>query len=264
MENATNKNIAYKNYKAVEGEQLSKSHTDISSNTSGKRLLTVSTSTPIVLKPPTAQSTSFISPVNPLDGTTKNDNLKLKLNEIWFPHTSPAEDPSQVDNDTECSIRKRNVNWHSPIHKYASTATTQEKQQQTSPQSISTTSSTHTSQVGDNSSISSGSSNTSPKKTVRIDDCVQEFYDDLINRSIEPMTINSSIPQRTVGEEVVLDRMLNVRRAIGEDDGFESLNGKSSSGEDTNASPQLTKNQLRLRINTLDSIQRAQLDEVDN
>ncbi|XP_017125816.1 protein phtf [Drosophila elegans] len=55
------------------------------------------------------------------------------------------------------------------------------------------------------------------------------------------------------------------RRSIGEDDGFESLNGKSSSGEDNNHSPlpnsgtnavppvPVQSNQLRLRLNTANS-----------
>lgn len=162
-----------------------------------------------------------------------------------------TDDLLQLDNDTECLNKKRNVNWQSPIHKYATTAT-HEKQQQTSPQSISTTStsSTLTSQVGENSSISSGSSSASPSKKVRIDECVQEFYDDLINRTTEPKTSNSQNP--------VCERILNVRRTVGDDDGFESLNGKSSSGEDTNASPHAPRSQLRLRLNTLDNHQRIQ------
>lgn len=180
-----------------------------------------------------------------------NSKFKLDLN---------TED--LLDNDTECSIRKRNVNWQSPIHKYASSTTTatQEKQQQTSPQSISTTSSTHTSHLGENSSISSSSSTGSPIKTVRIDDCVQEFYDDLINRTMEPVMHKSTSNSSVAGVEILDSSsgggggggVSNTRRTVGEDDGFESLNGKSSSGEDTNASPHVTKNQLRLRLNAID------------
>ncbi|EDW89082.1 protein phtf [Drosophila yakuba] len=56
------------------------------------------------------------------------------------------------------------------------------------------------------------------------------------------------------------------RRSIGEDDGFESLNGKSSSGEDNNHSPlpnavavaappvPVQSNQLRLRLNTANGV----------
>lgn len=251
-----------------------KLNTDISSSASGKRLPTASTSSPNLLKPTNLSRWSHLSPGSTSDKSLEYSKLKLELLDSLSQLISDAEDPLQVENIAECSIRKRNVNWHSPIHKYANATTTttstptatatQEKQQQTSPQSISTTSSTHTSQVGDNSSISSGSSNGSPKKKVRIDECVQEFYDDLISRTIEPMTLNSSTPPRMAGEETIRGRILNVRRTVGEDDGFESLNGKSSSGEDTNASPQLTKNQLRLRINALDSIQLTQLNEVGN
>lgn len=60
-----------------------------------------------------------------------------------------------------------------------------------------------------------------------------------------------------------LDPSFRQRRSIGEDDGFESLNGKSSSGEDNNHSPNVSgsagataatvgstqANQLRLRLN---------------
>uniref|UniRef100_A0A1I8P8U4 PHTF1/2 N-terminal domain-containing protein n=1 Tax=Stomoxys calcitrans TaxID=35570 RepID=A0A1I8P8U4_STOCA len=174
---------------------------------------------------------SSTGPVN-----TPPTSLKISLSE---PHSAFSSLPKQdladslkndsiEDNQSECSIGKRNVTFASP---------TQEKQQQTSPQSVSTTSSTHTSQHGEISSLSSNSPNNSPIKTVRIDDCVQEFYDDLINRT----AITNSSQQQPQPIHLVENR--DVRRAVGDDDGFESLNGKSSSGEDTNASPQA----LRLR-----------------
>ncbi|XP_061397395.1 protein phtf [Musca vetustissima] len=144
-----------------------------------------------------------------------------------------------LNNAAECTLRKRNVKF----------AVTQEKQQQTSPQSVSTTSSTRTSLRGDNSSPSSNSPCVSPTKTVRIDDCVQEFYDDLISRSSAPA------PQQLSNVPSEGQNVSNTRRIVGDDDGFESLNGKSSSGEDNNASP----HGLRLRTNIGSNHERVEL-----
>ncbi|KNC33727.1 putative homeodomain transcription factor [Lucilia cuprina] len=269
VENTAIKSLSLKKYAAGSTEILTKSNSEISSNASTNTATTTILSTKqCYTTSPTAttqdilllQSHSTTCTSNlPLTQTAASNKLKLNLVETLCPHSN-SEDLLHLDNDTECSIRKRNVNWHSPIHKYAITTTTstQEKQQQTSPQSISTTSSTHTSHVGDNSSISSGSASpVSPTKTVRIDECVQEFYDDLINRTTEPLTKAST---DSTEADVVrgVSTVSNARRAVGEDDGFESLNGKSSSGEDTNASPHVTKNQLRLRLNTMDNHQRLQ------
>ncbi|XP_023302552.2 protein phtf [Lucilia cuprina] len=269
VENTAIKSLSLKKYAAGSTEILTKSNSEISSNASTNTATTTILSTKQCnTTSPTAttqdilllQSHSTTCTSNlPLTQTVASNKLKLNLVETLCPHSN-SEDLLHLDNDTECSIRKRNVNWHSPIHKYAITTTTstQEKQQQTSPQSISTTSSTHTSHVGDNSSISSGSTSpVSPTKTVRIDECVQEFYDDLINRTTEPLT-KASTDSTEAGVVRGVSTVSNARRAVGEDDGFESLNGKSSSGEDTNASPHVTKNQLRLRLNTMDNHQRLQ------
>ncbi|XP_033155834.1 putative homeodomain transcription factor [Drosophila mauritiana] len=71
----------------------------------------------------------------------------------------------------------------------------------------------------------------------------------------------------SVGESVCsVKPAYQTRRNIGEDDGFESLNGKSSSGEDNNHSPlpnavavaappvPVQTNQLRLRLNTANAV----------
>ncbi|XP_037806609.1 putative homeodomain transcription factor [Lucilia sericata] len=268
VENTAIKSMSLKKYAAGSTEILTKSNSEISSNASTNTATTVLSAKQYNTNSPTAttqdilllqsHSTTCTSTL-PLTQTATSNKLKLNLVETLCSHSN-SEDLLHLDNDTECSIRKRNVNWHSPIHKYAISATTstQEKQQQTSPQSISTTSSTHTSHVGDNSSISSGSTSpVSPTKTVRIDECVQEFYDDLINRTTEPITKPSAVSTEA-GVVRGVSTVSSARRAVGEDDGFESLNGKSSSGEDTNASPHVTKNQLRLRLNTIDNHQRLQ------
>lgn len=151
--------------------------------------------------------------------------LKVDLN---FPTNIANTKNVFMENDIGYCVRKRNVTF---------ATSTQEKQQQTSPQSVSTTSSTHTSQCGENSSVSSISPCISPTKAVRIDDSVQEFYDDLINRTSDQKNeTNSSL----LPINIVPGNASFVRRAVGDDDGFESLNGKSSSGEDTNASPDAT------------------------
>lgn len=79
---------------------------------------------------------------------------------------------------------------------------------------------------------------------------------DLPSSSIDPGNMTPPNAAR-------LDPSFRQRRSIGEDDGFESLNGKSSSGEDNNHSPNVSgsasgamptsiptqANQLRLRLN---------------
>lgn len=166
--------------------------------------------------------------------------------------------------------KKRNVNWHSPIHNYA--IETQEKQQQTSPQTTSATITTTSSDASTPPSSSSSSSINNldyqcesikptvvSAKSVRIDDCVQEFFDDLITRTVIVSSANkANAPSQpaaaTLSNSVAT---LNVKRNIGEDDGFESLNGKSSSGEETHSPLPMGinvvgNNQLRLRLNAID------------
>lgn len=79
---------------------------------------------------------------------------------------------------------------------------------------------------------------------------------DLPSSSIDPINMTPPSAAR-------LDPSFRQRRSIGEDDGFESLNGKSSSGEDNNHSPNVSgsvcgampttiptqASQLRLRLN---------------
>lgn len=268
LENAGIKSASLKKYPNESTELLTKANSEISSNASTNTIEQLSSKNPNFLltlidqntlnlqSSSLSQNKSYTPPPTISQTATYSNTFKLKLDNVMC-HQANSENILHLDNDTECLIKKRNVNWQSPIHKFANT-TTQEKQQQTSPQSISTTSSTHTSHIGENSSISSDSTNESPTKSVRIDECVLEFYDDLINRTMEPVTRSITNSQAAGVSSGVSRAVTNARRTVGEDDGFESLNGKSSSGEDTNASPNIIKNQLRLRLSTLDNHQRIQ------
>lgn len=214
--------------------------------------------------------------------------------------------------------KKRNVNWHSPIHNYAivssepTVVSTQEKQQQTSPQSLSSPSgsasvsaatTTTTSETNSpnttcgstgtvrtksgeiDASSTTTSADCSPgSKMVRIDTCVQEFYDDLIRRTdclvsehrkenmreqsaggVAAASVSTSAPNQ---DSLAIPALRNNnRRHICEDDGFESLNGKSSSGEEMNIAlpvsyaetPALSEeNKLRLRLNATNRIERLE------
>uniref|UniRef100_W8ARE5 Putative homeodomain transcription factor n=1 Tax=Ceratitis capitata TaxID=7213 RepID=W8ARE5_CERCA len=255
--------------------------------------------------------------------------LKLDLKSTMQTSTTSAAECSSTDCNTDnpsptsshsLANKKRNVNWHSPIHNYAVTcseptvvvASTQEKQQQTSPQSLSSPScsasasaatTTTTSETNSpnttrgcatalqgnegacDGSTTTSSANSSPSnKTVRIDTSVQEFYDDLIRRTdrlvsaeqnaqlasgclgdtaapfVEPVRRNdrlaAQVPQRDAN-----------RRQICEDDGFESLNGKSSSGEEMNLALPVAyvvtpthaeENKLRLRLNASNLVDRVE------
>lgn len=224
-----------------------KSQLDVSSN-AGLSTNTKSNISPSII----SHSSSAASHVAPQSQTPSASCMQITQLKLDLVDTSTTN----LDTELECSIRKRTVNWQSPVHKFATS--TQEKQQQTSPQSVSTTSSTHTSQMGENSSVSSNSPCMSPTKTVRIDECVQEFYDDLIRQTTDQQSKHTmqqpAQQQPNVGAGVIENTTSNSRRTLGEDDGFESLNGKSSSGEDTNASPRTQ----RLRLNILGNHQRLQ------
>lgn len=243
VENAATKLVSIKKYPSENAESLPKQNLEMVSNT-----FTNYISSRTDQDSPTAKPV-VCSTLSEKNQPTQN-RLKLETGADMACKTSHTENlPADIDNDS--LIRKRNVNWHSPIHKFASIATTtQEKQQQTTPQSISTTSSTRTSHVGENSSMSSGSSSASPGKSVRIDDCVQEFYEDLIKRTMEPSV---TLPPESEEAGSMNGRGVPTRRTLGDDDGFESLNGKSSSGEDTNPSLHVAKSQLRLRLNAFDN-----------
>lgn len=112
--------------------------------------------------------------------------------------TDSSEEQTIEDSSTAVIQKKRNVNWDSPVHNYASSLETIN----TSP-------------------TNSGSTETirsSPKtKSVRIDDTVREFYYQLVAQAEE-------LPQIMIEAHPA--------EPIGDDDGFESLNGKSSSGEE--------------------------------
>ncbi|XP_075147407.1 protein phtf-like [Haematobia irritans] len=187
-----------------------------------------------------SKSTLDVSTTNVVTASTsalKVPPSSLKIDAPFVPHNKlEAAELTNLENvqmsqtDNNC-MGKRNVTFASH---------TQEKQQQTSPQSVSTTSSTHTSQQGDMSSLSSNSPNTSPIKTDRND--IEEFYDDLISRTTNSTDMINALPAPQPTPQNVVENE-NLRRTVGDDDGFESLNGKSSSGEDTNVSPQA----LRLR-----------------
>lgn len=258
---------------------------------------------------------------------TSPAKLKLDLKCATVTTTNAADFSS---NSTDCNAdnhsptsshslgnKKRNVNWHSPIHNYAivrsepTVASTQEKHQQTSPQSLSspsgsasvsaatttTTSETNspnaicvsTGTACNNSGAIDGSSTTSSadcspgSKTVCIDTCVQEFYDDLIKRTDRLVSANQneSVADQSSGSadaasvsvsasnngSLAIPAALrnNNRRQICEDDGFESLNGKSSSGEEVNIALPVSyaethalseENKLRLRLNANSRVER--------
>uniref|UniRef100_A0A0K8VCU7 Putative homeodomain transcription factor n=2 Tax=Bactrocera latifrons TaxID=174628 RepID=A0A0K8VCU7_BACLA len=259
---------------------------------------------------------------------TSPAKLKLDLKRATETTTTAADFSStstdcNTDNHSPTSShslgnKKRNVNWHSPIHNYAivssepTVVSTQEKQQQTSPQSLSspsgsasvsaatttTTSETNspnticgsTGTVRTKSGATDASSTTSSadcspgSKMVRIDTCVQEFYDDLIRRTdclvsehrkenmkdqsvsgVAAASVSTSAPNQ--GSLAIPALRNNNRRQICEDDGFESLNGKSSSGEEMNIAlpvsyaetPVLSEeNKLRLRLNATNRIERLE------
>ncbi|XP_037947353.1 protein phtf [Teleopsis dalmanni] len=177
---------------------------------------------------------------------------------------SCSTDCSSTDTQLSISNKKRNVNWHNPLENFKKE--THEKQQQTSPQTGSSTTTSETNSPNNweanipiNSSLPNSccmrKNNSSPNKTVRIDDNVE-----IIDGSVHEV-------REIAGEEVrnveALENNSNIRRAIGEDDGFESLNGKSSSGEETNSplpstSSACVPNLLRLRASTGDFLK--QLD----
>lgn len=203
--------------------------------------------------------------------TTQSHQIDLnnKTNSNDIKAISSATSAIEYFDNNEILLKKRNVNWHSPVTHYA--VVTEEKQQQTTPLSPPTpynsASETTTSSNNSKSTIAangSSSSNTSrqttPTKTVRIDHCVQEFYDDLVVRTVTPTqttaTTNVRIQSHLNVPSINEERPRRLRNQ-NEDDGFESLNGKSSSGEDnqsplpstSNASSLAAKNQLRLRLN---------------
>ncbi|XP_036331014.1 putative homeodomain transcription factor isoform X1 [Rhagoletis pomonella] len=255
--------------------------------------------------------------------------LKLDLKAAATTSAKAAADCSSTDCNTDnysptsshsLANKKRNVNWHSPIHNYAMTssdvatvtARTQEKQQQTSPQSLSSPSGSASASAGTTTTTSetnspntergnaatahnaedasadcgggsttTSSANGSPNnKTVRIDTCIQEFYDDLISRT--DRLISDQRKERALGEGAAVAAAAEYssdcaaaaesprsprRRQICEDDGFESLNGKSSSGEEMNMAlppayavmPELVEeSKLRLRLNAGNKVERVE------
>ncbi|XP_011196587.2 protein phtf [Zeugodacus cucurbitae] len=246
--------------------------------------------------------------------------LKLDLKCATVMTTSAADFSStstdcNTDNNSPTSShslgsKKRNVNWHSPIHNFAivssepTAISTQEKHQQTSPQSLSSPSgsasvsaatTTNTSETNspnttcgstgtvrnsggaiDTSSTTSSADCSPGCKTVRIDTCVQEFYDDLIRRTDRLVSAHQRECMADQNAEGALNNISlatpaatlnNNRRQICEDDGFESLNGKSSSGEEMNIAlpvsyaekPQLSEeNKLRLRLNANNRVERVE------
>lgn len=128
--------------------------------------------------------------------------------------------------------KKRNVNWDTPIHNFATEIQIENPELGSIGAQISTTST---------SSVECSPQQANNKEfPPKVEDNAEKFDD-------APEDDNEVIgtPKRSVG---------------GEDDGFESLNGKSSSGEETNnisaalplpsshAQP-IEKNQLRLRLN---------------
>lgn len=150
---------------------------------------------------------------------------------------------------TDClaSNKKRNVNWDSPIHNFAVEA-----------QTNATCSTSNTNSSDSNSATTTSENRTKRQKNIQIDDSVQEFCDNLMRKAEESTESNSA-------------GVSKVKRNIGDDDGFESLNGKSSSGEEISPRPRtslnkfdhvspskaMTKNQLRFRLNSTSQELRA-------
>ncbi|XP_055919585.1 protein phtf [Eupeodes corollae] len=131
----------------------------------------------------------------------------------------------------EC--KKRNVNWDTPIHNFATEANVESQLLTNISPQASTTS---------NSSVEC-----SPREEIEVNK--------------EPKTQEHEMDLNKIEQEVAEDdnRGRVAKRSLGEDDGFESLNGKSSSGEENNipavaigpnAQPTINeKNHLRLRLN---------------
>ncbi|XP_067631571.1 protein phtf isoform X2 [Eurosta solidaginis] len=267
-------------------------------------------------------------------------NLDLKSTTVSSGNAAAATDCSSTDYTTDnhsptsshsLAYKKRNVNWHSPIHTHAGVSTggattaklvtTQEKQQQTSPQSLSSPScsasasasaatTTTTSETNspnttrgitaasvptatrnscDSDAASSTNSSANASSNIQqVDASVQEFYDDLIRRTdglvcdalqhgSENSVENANVVGTVVGSATdnnnycmaPAEAQRNVsRRHICEDDGFESLNGKSSSGEEMNVAlppavygitPNTADdNKLRLRLNATSRVERVE------
>ncbi|XP_055837141.1 protein phtf isoform X2 [Episyrphus balteatus] len=132
----------------------------------------------------------------------------------------------------EC--KKRNVNWDTPIHNFAAEVHVQNPSLVNVGPQVSTTS---------NSSVEC-----SPREQIEVK------KEPKIEEHVEDLNKIEEAPEDDNGRAT--------KRSLGDDDGFESLNGKSSSGEDSNipaaipthAQP-IEKNQLRLRLN--ENINRA-------
>lgn len=171
----------------------------------------------------TKQSSSTSSSTTDINSST-NNKLTLDLTSCC---TSTLL-PNSAGTINEC--KKRNVNWDTPIHNYAAEVQVESN-------------ATLTSIGGQNSTTSTSSMECSPREVNNKE--IQSIDD-------EANTIGERPENRNENGGVT-------KRSVGEDDGFESLNGKSSSGEETNsprvlpssshAQPSIEKNQLRLRLN---------------
>lgn len=145
---------------------------------------------------------------NNLDIKQKKLNTEISVNNFKIEKSSESTSENYFDADNSCcssnielnepstSCRKRNVNWDSPIKS----------------QVVLSNSDHYVYKIDESGNYVNFNST-----DLKIDDEVQEFVEDILERAEQPPG---------------LERIDEHNGQTGEDDGFESLNGKSSSGEE--------------------------------
>lgn len=141
-------------------------------------------------------------------------NTDFSVNNLKREKSSESISENYLDADNSCcssnveinepstSCRKRNVNWDSPI-----------KSQ------VVLSNSDHYVYKIDESGNYVNFNSAEIARDLKIDDAVQEFVEDILERAEQPAGLERIDEHNANGQP-------------GEDDGFESLNGKSSSGEE--------------------------------
>lgn len=144
---------------------------------------------------------------NNLEIKQKKLNTEISVNNLTKEKSSESTSENYLDADNSCSsnieinepstsCRKRNVNWDSPIKS----------------QVVLSNSDHYVYKIDESGNYVNFNSS-----DLKIDDAVQEFVEDILDRAEQPAE---------------LGRIDDHNGQTGEDDGFESLNGKSSSGEE--------------------------------